>query len=96
MERIDTALGVAESTVVTTVGLVRASNRQRTAAGRRRTSWRERPTSRKTGGSDGLARARAEAAERVEAAVAHLAGFGERKVVTALGRLAHYSLDRLG
>jgi heptaprenyl diphosphate synthase len=47
-------------------------------------------------GSDGLARARAEAGERVDAAVTHLAMFGERKVVTALERLAHYSLDRLG
>jgi len=46
--------------------------------------------------SGGLARLRAEAAERVEAAVGHLAIFGERKVVTALERLAHYALDRLG
>ena len=46
--------------------------------------------------SDGLARARAEAAERVDAACAHLAVFGERKAVTALERLAHYALDRLG
>ncbi len=46
--------------------------------------------------SAGLARARAEAGERVDAAVAHLAVFGERKVVTALERLAHYALDRLG
>jgi heptaprenyl diphosphate synthase len=47
-------------------------------------------------GSDGLSRARVEAAERVDAAVAHLAMFGDRKVVTALDRLAHYALDRLG
>jgi heptaprenyl diphosphate synthase len=47
-------------------------------------------------GSDGLARARAEAAERVDAACAHLAVFGEHKAVTALERLAHYALDRLG
>ena len=46
--------------------------------------------------SPGLDRARAEAAERVDAACAHLAVFGERKVVTALERLAHYALDRLG
>ena len=46
--------------------------------------------------SPGLARARAEAAERVDAACAHLTVFGERKVVTALERLAHYALDRLG
>jgi heptaprenyl diphosphate synthase len=46
--------------------------------------------------SGGLARARVEAAERVDAAVAHLYLFGERKVVTALDRLAHYALDRLG
>ena len=46
--------------------------------------------------STGLARARAEAGERVNAACAHLAVFGERKVVTALERLAHYALDRLG
>jgi heptaprenyl diphosphate synthase len=46
--------------------------------------------------SPGLARARAEAAERVDAACAHLAVFGERKAVTALERLAHYALDRLG
>ncbi len=46
--------------------------------------------------SDGLARARAEAAERVDAACAHLAVFGERKAVTALERLAHYALDRWG
>jgi len=46
--------------------------------------------------SPGLARARDEAAERVDAAVAHLAVFGDRKVVTALERLAHYALDRLG
>ncbi len=32
----------------------------------------------------------------VDAAVGHLAMFGERKVVTALERLAHYALDRLG
>ena len=37
--------------------------------------------------SDGLARARAEAAERVDAACAHLSVFGERKAVTALERL---------
>ena len=46
--------------------------------------------------SPGLARARAEAAERVDAACHHLAVFGDRKVVTALERLAHYALDRLG
>ena len=46
--------------------------------------------------SDGLARARDEAQERVDAACAHLAVFGERKVVTALERLANYALDRLG
>ena len=38
----------------------------------------------------------APAGERVDAACAHLAVFGERKVVTALERLAHYALDRLG
>jgi hypothetical protein len=32
----------------------------------------------------------------VEAAVGQLAICGERKVVTALDRLAHYALDRLG
>jgi len=47
-------------------------------------------------GSAGLARARTEAGERVDAACAHLAVFGERKVVTALERLARYALDRLG
>jgi len=47
-------------------------------------------------GSEGLGRARDEAAGRVDAAVVHLAPFGERKVVTALERLAHYALDRLG
>ena len=46
--------------------------------------------------SEGLERARAEAQGRIDAAVAELAVFGERKVVTALDRLAHYSLDRLG
>jgi hypothetical protein len=46
--------------------------------------------------SDGLVRARDEARERVDAAVAHLAIFGDRPVVTALERLAHYALDRLG
>lgn len=46
--------------------------------------------------SEGLARAREEAGERVAAACAHLEPFGERKVVTALERLAHYALDRLG
>jgi heptaprenyl diphosphate synthase len=46
--------------------------------------------------SSGLERARTEAAERVDAAVAHLAPFGQRKVVTALERLAGYALDRLG
>jgi heptaprenyl diphosphate synthase len=47
-------------------------------------------------GSAGLERARAEAGERVEAAIAHLAPFGDRPVVTALSRLAGYALDRLG
>jgi heptaprenyl diphosphate synthase len=47
-------------------------------------------------GSDGLVRARDEAGERVEAAIAHLAPFGDRPVVTALSRLAGYALDRLG
>jgi len=47
-------------------------------------------------GSDGLARAREEAAERVRVACDHLAAFGDRTVVTALERLAHYALDRLG
>ncbi len=42
--------------------------------------------------SPGLARARDEAAERVKAAVGHLAMFGERKVVTAPERLAHHAL----
>jgi heptaprenyl diphosphate synthase len=47
-------------------------------------------------GSDGLVRAREEAGERVETAIAHLAPFGDRPVVTALSRLAGYALDRLG
>ena len=46
--------------------------------------------------SSGPDRARAEAGERVDAAIAHLARFGDRPVVTALERLARYALDRLG
>ncbi|WP_440588484.1 polyprenyl synthetase family protein [Egicoccus halophilus] len=45
---------------------------------------------------DALARSRASAAGYVNDAVGELAGFGERPVVTALTRLAEYSLDRVG
>jgi heptaprenyl diphosphate synthase len=45
---------------------------------------------------DAIERARAEAEERVRAAVAHLAPFGDRPVTTALTRLAEYAVDRIG
>jgi heptaprenyl diphosphate synthase len=45
---------------------------------------------------DALERARAEAVARVEVAVSHLGGFGDRPVVTALRRLAEYAVDRIG
>ncbi|HSK22472.1 MAG TPA: polyprenyl synthetase family protein [Egicoccus sp.] len=45
---------------------------------------------------DALARSREHAAHYVEAAVAELADFGDRPVVTALTRLAEYALDRVG
>jgi heptaprenyl diphosphate synthase len=47
-------------------------------------------------GSDALARAREDAASYVRAATAELEVFGDRPVVTALTRLATYSLDRVG
>jgi heptaprenyl diphosphate synthase len=45
---------------------------------------------------DALARSRDHAARYVTAAVEELAVFGDRPVVTALTRLAEYSLDRVG
>lgn len=47
-------------------------------------------------GSDALVRSRDAAAGYVDAAVAELAGFGDRPAVTALQRLAEYALDRTG
>ncbi len=47
-------------------------------------------------GSDALERSRQAAAEYVEAATRQLHGFGDRPAVTALQRLAAYSLDRTG
>ncbi|MEX2503822.1 MAG: polyprenyl synthetase family protein [Egicoccus sp.] len=45
---------------------------------------------------DALTRSRDHAARYVDAAVAELAGFGDRPVVRALTRLAEYALDRVG
>jgi heptaprenyl diphosphate synthase len=47
-------------------------------------------------GSDALERSRQAAGEYVEAAIQELSGFGDRPAVTALQRLAAYSLDRTG
>ena len=47
-------------------------------------------------GSEALERATATARTYVDAASAHLDGLGDRPVVTALRRLAHYSLERVG